>query len=87
MKNLELWVTNVNSTFTVLDRWAFSFEGKNPVIKYFCDSCSKINPVEIKQKIKRYITEKYNKCEPTIDVNSIYQNILTNIKNARFEVV
>ncbi|PJE81495.1 hypothetical protein COU58_02205 [Candidatus Pacearchaeota archaeon CG10_big_fil_rev_8_21_14_0_10_32_42] len=83
MENIELWVTEIKGTFTVLDRWAFSFEGENPVINYFSNNCYKTTPEELKHKIKGYITEKYKKCGPTIDVNNIYKNIIKNIDNAK----
>ncbi|MCR4327757.1 MAG: hypothetical protein NUV46_04210 [Nanoarchaeota archaeon] len=87
MKNVELWVTEIAGTFTVLDRWDFSFERKNPVINYFSDKCCQVNPSEIKQRIKHYITDKYKKCEPTIDVNIMYKNIITNIEKANLEII
>ncbi|MDP3966407.1 MAG: hypothetical protein Q8Q04_02665 [archaeon] len=82
MENIELLVTEIKGTFTVFERWEFISKGKNPIINYLSDSNGNKNSERIKEKIKRFVTKKYNKCEPTTDINEMYYNILRNIENA-----
>ena len=87
MKNVELWVTDIEDTFIVLDRTQFSEISENPIIKYFKKEIPNESTEEIKMKIKDYLSDKYNKCNHNIEINLIYQNILSNINSARLELI
>jgi len=87
VKNIELWVTDIEDTFIVLDRIQFSEISENSIIKYFKKEIPNESAEEIKMKIKNYLYEKYNKCNHNIEINLIYQNILSNINSARLELI
>jgi len=86
VKNLEIYAYKNEGEINLLNLMFLKDKLDGIKIIYYNYLLEKVTPFQIKEEIKSQIIKKYHECEPTIDLNNIYNNLITNINKANLEL-